>query len=288
MSVSRTAPAPGATVRLASDAPEEARAEVLLAAGGYQLGAEAAFLADLTMAERPVGVGVRTPGSAGEDQWRREAGRAALWGRRSSDYNLTLTLTGVSTGRPVYSAGAEPRARTGGDDPRSRRTGQLAADRHATAGRSCGLGRPAGRSLGGGVKPLGQKLVRHPIDVHVGGRMKSRRREPGVTQTQLARMLGVSFRQVQKYEHGGNRLSASRLYEVACALGVPVDYFFEGLDRRPPTDSGAKTRTRKWRTPGLSDRGFMVPPGRIELPTSALPRMRSTTELRRRKARRAL
>ena len=116
VSVSGTVPPPGATVRLASDAPDEARAEALLATGGYQLGAEAAFLADLTMAERPVGVGVRTPDTAGEDQWRREAGRAALWGRRASDYNLTLTLTDVSTGQPVYSAGAELRARTGGDD----------------------------------------------------------------------------------------------------------------------------------------------------------------------------
>ena len=116
VSVSGTAPAPGATVRLASDTPDQARAEALLSGGGYRLGPDAAFLADLTMAERPVGVGVRTPDPAGEDQWRREGGQAAPWARRASDYNLTLTLTDVSTGQPAYSAGAELRSRRGGGD----------------------------------------------------------------------------------------------------------------------------------------------------------------------------
>ncbi len=71
----------------------------------------------------------------------------------------------------------------------------------------------------------------HPIDRHVGNRMRRRRRELGVTQTALAERLGVSFQQVQKYEHGVNRMSASRLYEVACALRVPIDYFFMDLEQ---------------------------------------------------------
>ncbi len=70
----------------------------------------------------------------------------------------------------------------------------------------------------------------HPVDLHVGMRLRLRRRELKVTQTELAEHLGISFQQVQKYERGMNRLSASRLYEIAGVLRVGVEYFFEGLE----------------------------------------------------------
>lgn len=68
-----------------------------------------------------------------------------------------------------------------------------------------------------------------PIDVHVGARMQLRRTLLGMTQEQLAKSIGVSFQQVQKYERGLNRLSASRLFDVCQALGVSITYFFEDV-----------------------------------------------------------
>ena len=73
--------------------------------------------------------------------------------------------------------------------------------------------------------------MRHPVDTHVGGRIRLRRRMLGITQQQLGATLGVTFQQLQKYEMGANRVSASRLWEIARALDVPVAFFFEGLDR---------------------------------------------------------
>ncbi|MEH6677499.1 helix-turn-helix domain-containing protein [Phenylobacterium sp.] len=70
----------------------------------------------------------------------------------------------------------------------------------------------------------------HPVDLHVGMRLRLRRRELKVTQSELAGHLGISFQQVQKYERGMNRLSASRLYEIARILRVGVEYFFEGFE----------------------------------------------------------
>ena len=68
-----------------------------------------------------------------------------------------------------------------------------------------------------------------PIDVYVGSRMQLRRTLMGLTQEQLAKAIGVSFQQVQKYERGLNRLSASRLFDVCQALGVPITYFYEDV-----------------------------------------------------------
>lgn len=72
---------------------------------------------------------------------------------------------------------------------------------------------------------------RHPIDVHVGQRVKERRKLLKLTQTNLANALKLSFQQVQKYERGDNRFSASKLYLAAKFLKVPITYFFLGLDR---------------------------------------------------------
>ncbi|MEM9781360.1 MAG: helix-turn-helix transcriptional regulator [Pseudomonadota bacterium] len=70
----------------------------------------------------------------------------------------------------------------------------------------------------------------HPVDVHVGQRVRQRRWMTGMTQQQLAEKVGIKFQQIQKYETGANRISASRLWDVAAALDVPVSFFFEGLD----------------------------------------------------------
>jgi transcriptional regulator with XRE-family HTH domain len=69
----------------------------------------------------------------------------------------------------------------------------------------------------------------NPVDMHVGGRVRMRRKLLGVSQEQLAGALGLTFQQVQKYERGANRVSASKLYEIARTLQVPVSFFFDGL-----------------------------------------------------------
>ena len=69
----------------------------------------------------------------------------------------------------------------------------------------------------------------NPVDLHVGARIRLRRRMQGVSQEKLADALGLTFQQVQKYERGANRVSASKLYEIAAALHAPVSYFFDGL-----------------------------------------------------------
>lgn len=70
----------------------------------------------------------------------------------------------------------------------------------------------------------------HPIDIHVGARIRAQRIVCGLTQSDLAKRVGISFQSVQKYEQGENRVSASRLYEFAEALGVAPQHFFDGLD----------------------------------------------------------
>lgn len=68
-----------------------------------------------------------------------------------------------------------------------------------------------------------------PIDVHVGKRLRLRRTMIGLSQEQLAAAVGVTFQQIQKYERGSNRVSASRLYDVARVLGVDIGFFFEDI-----------------------------------------------------------
>jgi transcriptional regulator with XRE-family HTH domain len=81
----------------------------------------------------------------------------------------------------------------------------------------------------------------HPVDRHVGLRIRMRRKEIGVSQERLAEALGITFQQVQKYERGANRVSASKLWEIAAALRTNVGYFYEGLSDRDaalPADTG--------------------------------------------------
>jgi transcriptional regulator with XRE-family HTH domain len=67
------------------------------------------------------------------------------------------------------------------------------------------------------------------VDKHVGARVRRRRRALGLTQTKVADALGITFQQVQKYENGSNRISASRLEEISRVLKVSAAFFFEGL-----------------------------------------------------------
>jgi transcriptional regulator with XRE-family HTH domain len=85
----------------------------------------------------------------------------------------------------------------------------------------------------------------HPIDVHVGGRLRERRRELGWSQEKLAAAVGLTFQQVQKYERGANRIGASRLYEFSIALDVPVGYFFERLSREAVGETGLSERAAR-------------------------------------------
>lgn len=83
--------------------------------------------------------------------------------------------------------------------------------------------------------------MKHPVDVHVGKRIRHRRWMVGMTQQQLAEKVGIKFQQIQKYETGMNRVSASRLWDIAEALSVPVAFFFEGVDEtaQPAADAPA-------------------------------------------------
>ena len=86
--------------------------------------------------------------------------------------------------------------------------------------------------------------MKHSVDVHVGKRIRHRRWMNGTTQQQLAEAVGIKFQQIQKYETGMNRVSASRLWDIANVLGVPVSFFFEGLD------TGDQTATKTGDLPG--------------------------------------
>ena len=77
------------------------------------------------------------------------------------------------------------------------------------------------------------------IDLHLGKRLRRRRRLLGLTQQQLASAVGVRFQQIQKYECGANRISAARLWELSEALEVPINYFYEGLEAEAAKDGAS-------------------------------------------------
>ena len=85
----------------------------------------------------------------------------------------------------------------------------------------------------------------HPVDSHVGAKVKTRRLMLGMSQDELAQGVGLTFQQIQKYERGTNRISVSRLTEIAAALKAPLDYFLEGTPKLLPgrklSIKGAKT-----------------------------------------------
>jgi len=99
----------------------------------------------------------------------------------------------------------------------------------------------------------------HPVDIHVGARVRLRRIELGMSQERLAAELGLTFQQVQKYERATNRISASRLFHIGKVVGVKVAFFYEGY-----SDAGSLS-------------GFAEPPA--EAFQSDLLQRRDTIEL---------
>src|SRR4051812_44088092 len=83
----------------------------------------------------------------------------------------------------------------------------------------------AGKSV---LRTTDEGFAPHPVDRHVGTAIRLRRRALGMSQDELASRLGLTFQQVQKYERGINRVSASKLHAIAAALKTPIAYFFEG------------------------------------------------------------
>lgn len=80
------------------------------------------------------------------------------------------------------------------------------------------------------TRSAGEKESANPVDAYVGMRLKERRQSLDISQSTLGELLGVTFQQVQKYERGSNRISASRLYHLSELLEVPVAYFFDGYN----------------------------------------------------------
>ncbi|WP_169544496.1 helix-turn-helix domain-containing protein [Sneathiella aquimaris] len=86
-----------------------------------------------------------------------------------------------------------------------------------------------------------EPLTRH-IDVHVGNRIRERRILMGYTQQQMANLIGVTYQQAHKYERGINRISAGRLYSIASALNVPINYFFDNLQATDTAETSSRQR----------------------------------------------
>lgn len=84
------------------------------------------------------------------------------------------------------------------------------------------------------MQVVAAKKQANPIDAQVGTRVRLRRMLIGMSQEKLGEMLGLTFQQVQKYEKGVNRIGAGRLFHVAQILGVPIDYFYEGVIEQMP------------------------------------------------------
>ncbi|MDP3601263.1 MAG: helix-turn-helix transcriptional regulator [Bosea sp. (in: a-proteobacteria)] len=119
------------------------------------------------------------------------------------------------------------------------------------------------------------KKVPNPIDRHVGARVRMQRLVVGVSQEKLGGALGLTFQQVQKYEKGSNRISASRLQQIANMLDVPVSFFFEGA---PNGVGGAESFGQPNVNAHVSD--FMVSSEGVQL-TKAFVRIKSAAVRRR-------
>lgn len=111
------------------------------------------------------------------------------------------------------------------------------------------------------------KELSNQIDAHVGSRVRMRRKFLGLSQTDVADALGLTFQQVQKYERGSNRISASKLYAAAQVLNVPVAHFFEGYDDEVGTPEVSKSER--------SVNNFLATAEGIEI-AQAFPRIKST------------
>ena len=89
--------------------------------------------------------------------------------------------------------------------------------------------------------------IAHPVDAHVGRRIRTARVSAGITQIAAGEALGLSFQQIQKYESGYNRISASRLYELARLTAKPIQWFFEGAEDDYPEVHDEPLRLSEWK-----------------------------------------
>lgn len=108
----------------------------------------------------------------------------------------------------------------------------------------------------------------NPVDLHVGARVRMRRKFLGMSQEGLAESIALTFQQVQKYERGSNRISASKLYEIARALKAPVAYFFEGYGQSEAVDGFSESESEQF------VHGFLMTTEGIEL-AEAFPRIKN-------------
>lgn len=120
------------------------------------------------------------------------------------------------------------------------------------------------------IDDSGDRQGAHPIDRHVGLRIRMRRKELRISQEKLAEAVGLTFQQIQKYERAANRVSASKLYELARALNTTVSYFYEGLTDEWDVRESA---------PDANAHDFLLTAEGLEL-AATFPKMRS--RLRRR------
>lgn len=88
-------------------------------------------------------------------------------------------------------------------------------------------------------------IMGRDVDEHMGKRLFHRRRALGLTQQQVAQAVGVRFQQIQKYECGGNKMSAARIWALAQALDVPVNYFYEGLSAKTAPTPAPRVMERR-------------------------------------------
>lgn len=110
----------------------------------------------------------------------------------------------------------------------------------------------------------------HPVDVHVGARMRQRRTLLGMSQEKLGTAVGLTFQQIQKYERGSNRIGSSRLFEFAKVLDVPVSYFFDempsnALAGRPMSGRGKKGGFGEAGTPFEQEKDPLIKRETLEL-----------------------
>ena len=121
----------------------------------------------------------------------------------------------------------------------------------------------------------------HAVDIHVGTRLKQRRVAMGMSQGELAEAVGITFQQVQKYERGANRMSASRLYEFANVLQTSVSHFFEGLEHH-------KSQTAKVAAGGFAEDAATFEHEALSGSRESLEFIRSFQRIRDPKQRKAL
>lgn len=114
----------------------------------------------------------------------------------------------------------------------------------------------------------------NPVDLHVGARVRMRRKFLGMSQEGLAETIELTFQQVQKYERGSNRISASKLYEIARALKAPVAYFFEGYGENEAVEGFSESESEQF------VHGFLMTTEGIEL-AEAFPRIKNAKHRRR-------